>query len=58
MGSPSGVPPSAQAASVAMSLSDMLRSLWNGTPSTGFHGGIFRLCVYSLISEAQLTACW
>ena len=39
-----------------MSLLDSFRSLWNAGPSTGFHGGIFRSCVYSLMSPAQLAA--
>ena len=56
-GFPSGVPPSTQAASVAISLSVMRRSLRNGTPSVIFHGGIWWVDVYSLMSSHQLTAC-
>ena len=40
-GFPSGVPPSAQPASVAISLSVMCRSLRNGRPPVIFHGGIW-----------------
>ena len=53
----STMPPSVQAASVRICVSARRRSLWNSAPVLGFHGGIFRSWVYSLMSAAQLTAC-